>query len=73
MVYIGGPCYNPTNDIVCRFNKNMESAAELISPEQAYCISPPLNVTGIMPFELSLDGGATYNYSGIFRSSKVTI
>ncbi|XP_028416696.1 uncharacterized protein LOC114540886 [Dendronephthya gigantea] len=68
VVYIGGPCYNSTNDIVCRFNKNLESAAELISPEQAYCVTPPLNVTGLMPLELSLDGGTTYNYTGTFRS-----
>ncbi|XP_028415613.1 sushi domain-containing protein 2-like [Dendronephthya gigantea] len=68
VVYIGGPCYNSSNDVVCRFNKNIESAAELISPEQAYCVTPPLNVTGLMPLELSLDGGITYNYTGTFRS-----
>ncbi|XP_028417110.1 sushi domain-containing protein 2-like [Dendronephthya gigantea] len=68
VVYIGGPCYNSSKDVACRFNKNLESAAELISPEQAYCVTPRLNVTGLIPVELSLDGGTTYNYSGIFRS-----
>ncbi|XP_028415602.1 sushi domain-containing protein 2-like isoform X2 [Dendronephthya gigantea] len=68
VVYIAGPCYDAYNDIVCRFNNDSESAAELIGPEQAYCVTPPLNSTGLIPVELSLDGGVTFNFTGTFRS-----
>ena len=70
-IFIGGPCYKPDNQIVCRFNKIIEAAAVYVSPELAYCITPPLYVVGRIPFELSLDGGVTFNFTGTFRSSEL--
>ncbi|CAB3982811.1 Hypothetical predicted protein [Paramuricea clavata] len=67
-MFIGGPCYKPNDQIVCRFNKTIEVAAVYVSPELAYCITPPLYVVGLIQVELSLDGGATFNYTGTFRS-----
>ncbi|CAB4037531.1 sushi domain-containing 2-like, partial [Paramuricea clavata] len=67
-IFIGGPCYKPDDQIVCRFNKTIEADAVYVSAELAYCITPPLYVVGRISVELSLDGGATFNYTGTFRS-----
>ena len=69
-VFIGGPCYSPDNETVCRFNKTVETTAVYVSAEVVYCITPPLYVAGRIPVELSLDGGATFNFTGTFRSSE---
>ena len=72
-VLIGGPCYNPDNETACRFNKTHETTAVYVSPEVVYCITPPLYVAGRIRVELSLDGGATFNFSGTFRSSELEL
>jgi hypothetical protein len=73
-VFIGGPCYTPNNGTVCRFNKALETTAVYISPELAYCVTPPLYaVVGLIQVELSLDGGKTFNYTGTFRSSELKL
>ena len=69
-VFIGGPCYSPDNEIVCRFNKTHETTAVFVSTEVVYCITPPLYVAGRISVELSLDGGSTFNFSSTFRSSE---
>jgi hypothetical protein len=70
-MFIGGPCYKPDDQIVCRFNKTIDADAVYVSPELAYCITPPLYVVGLIQVELSLDGGVTFNYTGTFRSSEL--
>ena len=71
-MFIGGPCYDRENRIVCRFNKTLVTTGVYVSPEIAYCVTPPLYIVGLIQVELSLDGGKTYNYTGTFRSSKLT-
>lgn len=71
-VFVGGPCYDPDDQIICRFKKTLKTTAAFVSKEQAYCITPPLFAVGRIPVELSLDGGATFNFTGTFRSSKLT-
>ena len=70
-VFIGGPCYSPDYETVCRFNNTHEIAAVYVSPEIVYCVTPPLYVVGRIPVELSLDGGTTFNFSSTFRSIPV--
>ncbi|XP_028410519.1 sushi domain-containing protein 2-like isoform X2 [Dendronephthya gigantea] len=68
-VFIGGPCYNPGDEIVCRFNKTINTTGVIVSSKLAYCITPPLyKMYGRMPMDVSLDGGITFNHTGIFRS-----
>ena len=69
-VFISGPCYSSEQDIVCRFNHVTETRCVYISLLLAYCITPILRTHGQIVIELSLDGGLTYNYTGIYRSSK---
>ena len=68
-VFIGGPCFKPGNIIVCRFNKTLETAGQYVRQELAVCVTPSFYVSGLILVELSLDGGATYNFTGTFRSS----
>ncbi len=70
-IFIGGPCYDPNDQIVCRFNNTLETTAVYVSPEIAYCVTPPLYVVGLIQVELSLDGGTTFKYTGTFRSSEL--
>ena len=69
-VFIGGPCYDPENKIVCRFKKTLNSSGVYVSPELAYCITPPLYSAGRLLVDVSLDDGKTYTFTGTFRSSK---
>ena len=70
-MFIGGPCYDPENQIVCRFNKTTEISGVYVSPELAYCITPPLYFAGRIQVELSMDAGETFNFTGTFRSSEL--
>lgn len=72
-VTIGGPCYDPEDQVVCRFNRSLKVAGVIVSPELGYCITPPLYFVGRIPLEVSLDGGTTFNFTGIFRSSKLIL
>ena len=72
-IFIGGPCYDPNDQIVCRFNNTLETTAVYVSPEIAYCVTPPLYVVGLIQVELSLDGGTTFKYTGTFRSSELIL
>lgn len=69
-VFINGPCYNPEHNIVCRFNRVSETRCVYITSILVYCITPLLRTHGQIVIELSLDGGSTYNYNGVYRSSK---
>ena len=69
-MFIGGPCYKPTNEIVCRFNKTLDTSGVYVSPELAYCITPPFYAAGRIQVDLSLDDGETYNFTGTFRSGE---
>ena len=73
-VFIGGPCYKPENQIVCRFNKTefLDTSGVYVSLELAYCITPPLYFAGRIQVDLSLDGGEIFNFSGTFRSSELS-
>ena len=69
-MFIGGPCYDHSHDIVCRFNRTLKTTGVIVSPVLAYCITPTLYIVGRIPIDVSLDGGITFNFTGIFRSSE---
>ena len=69
-LFIAGPCFTSENGTVCRFNNDHVTPAVYVSPEVVYCITPPLYRAGLIRVELSLDDGATFNFTGIFRSSE---
>ncbi|KAI0239247.1 hypothetical protein LSAT2_010015 [Lamellibrachia satsuma] len=67
-VTISGPCFDQlsnTSNVVCKF-KDIETPAEILDATRAQCILPMLLRTGRIPVALSVDGGNTYDHTGIY-------
>ncbi|XP_070554202.1 uncharacterized protein [Ptychodera flava] len=64
-IFVGGPCFSPSDDIIAKFG-DQESTCTYESDLQATCITPPFYEVGRVPIEISLDGGATYRFQGIW-------
>ena len=69
-VFINGPCFSPNDAIICRFNRTILTTGCYISKYEAFCVTPALYIVGLLPLEVSLNNGSTFNFTGIFRSSK---
>ena len=69
-VFINGPCFNPDDAIICRFNRTIQTTGIYISKYEALCVTPALYIASRLPLELSLNNGRTFNFTGMFRSSK---
>ena len=69
-VFINGPCFNPDDAIICRFNRTTLTIGSYISKYEALCVAPALYIASRLPLELSLNNGSTFNFNGMFRSSK---
>jgi len=65
-ILISGPCYKPSDHIVCEFPGGNVSKGRYISDLRASCTVPMLNVTGRLSIKLSLNGGTTFDFQGIF-------
>ena len=71
-VTISGPCFDQlsnTSNVVCKF-KDIETPAEILDATRAQCILPMLLRTGRIPVALSVDGGNTYDHTGIYTLGK---
>ncbi|XP_063969190.1 protein mesh-like [Lytechinus pictus] len=64
-VFVSGPCFNSTSLIACDFDGTVTSG-KFISNDIGICISPTFCKVGRIPLRVSLDGGATFNFSGTF-------
>nr|XP_054773492.1 uncharacterized protein K03H1.5-like [Lytechinus pictus] len=64
-VFVSGPCFNSTSVIACDFDGTVTSG-RVISNDIVICISPTFYKVGRIPLRVSLDGGATFNFSGTF-------
>ena len=68
-IFLAGPCYNKTADqLVCKFNNQLLVAGTVVSGIRARCIVPMLNVTGRIPLQLSVNGGHSFDFKGVFTS-----
>ena len=64
-----GPCFNDTAEVICKFG-DTEVEGILVSNTTASCITPTLFVVGRIPFTVSVDGGQTYDFEGIYTMCK---
>ncbi|XP_041485569.1 LOW QUALITY PROTEIN: sushi domain-containing protein 2-like [Lytechinus variegatus] len=64
-VFVSGPCFNSTSLIACDFDGTVTNG-KLLSNEIGICISPPFYKVGRVPLRVSLDDGATFDFSGTF-------
>ncbi|XP_063911359.1 protein mesh isoform X1 [Zophobas morio] len=63
VVNITGPCFKPTDQIICKFDTEPEVYGVYVSSNRAICIQPPLKVEGYIKFEIAI-GPGTYKYKG---------
>ena len=64
LITIVGPCFEETDmDIKCRFGGKVVDGYVDGDNTKAYCVTQPQPKLGEYDFELSVDGGATYNYT----------
>ncbi|XP_013227682.3 sushi domain-containing protein 2 [Columba livia] len=59
---------NASSVLTCRFKQQIQTIGYVATDGQAHCISPLLYETGFIPFEVSIDGGLTFPYSGTWLS-----
>lgn len=69
-IFIAGPCFEPSNVIVCEFPGGKMMNGSYISGIQASCPVPMLNMTGRLTVRMSMDGGSSFDYQGIVTSGK---
>ena len=64
LVSVSGPCFSPTDNIVCRFSRgNLNATVPGYSwgnPMQAVCVQPTLHRVGQVFLAVSTDGGKSY-------------
>ena len=69
-IFIAGPCFEPSNVIVCEFPGGKMMNGSYISGIRASCPVPMLNMTGRLTVRMSVDGGSSFDYQGIVTSGK---
>jgi len=67
-VKMSGPCFKADDNIVVQFDNNININATFGSELQSIVTVPLLNKTGRLPIKLSIDGGNTFDYNGIYTS-----
>ena len=68
-VFVSGPCFNESSDIVCDFD-GTSVTGELITTYSASCVAPTFDKVGRFPLRVSLDGGSTFNFEGTYTLRK---
>ncbi|KAL1505442.1 hypothetical protein ABEB36_005011 [Hypothenemus hampei] len=63
VVNITGPCFNPTDQIICKFDVADVVYGIVVSRNRAICVQPPLMVEGYVRFEIAI-GPGVYKWKG---------
>ena len=69
-IFIAGPCYQPSDLIVCEFAGGIRSSGSYISNIRASCTVPMFNVTGRLLLKVSVNGGTSFNFQGVVTIGK---
>ena len=64
MVNVTGPCFSPTQKIICRFD-TQDTVGTYINQNRAVCIMPRVYATGYVDLSISI-GGENFNWKGRF-------
>lgn len=70
---ISGPCYKPTDHIVCKFPDGRANNGSYISNIRASCTVPMLFVTGKLEITMSLNGGISFDFKGSFTTGDFNV
>ena len=72
-IFIAGPCYQPSDLIVCEFAGGKRSNGSYISNIRASCTVPMLYVTGRLPLEVSVNGGTSFDFQGVVTIGEIIV
>ena len=67
-IFIAGPCYEPSDLIVCEFSGGKLVNGSYINSIQSSCTVPMLDVTGRLKITMSVNGGKSFDFKGILTS-----
>ena len=70
-IFIAGPCYTPSDSIICEFPGGKVSNGSYISNIRASCTVPMLYVTGRLSIKISVNGGTRFDFQGIFSTGDI--
>ncbi|XP_078360279.1 protein mesh-like [Oculina patagonica] len=70
-IFIAGPCYKPSDKIVCGFPGGKVSNGSYISNIRASCTVPMLYVTGRLSIKMSVNGGKSFDFQGTFTTVNI--
>ncbi|XP_068694477.1 uncharacterized protein [Montipora foliosa] len=65
---MGGPCFKESDNIVVQFDGNVNINATFGTELVTSITVPVLNKTGRLPVKLSIDGGNSFDYNGVYTS-----
>ena len=72
-IFVSGPCFKPSDDIICEFSGGKATNGSYISPIQASCTVPMLYLTGRLAIKMSVNGGRSFDYQGIITIGKIRL
>ena len=72
-IFIAGPCYQPSDLIVCEFAGGKRSNGSYISNVRAFCTVPMLNVTGRLALKVSVNGGTSFDFQGVLTIGEIIV
>ena len=65
VVNVTGPCFNPNQDIICRFD-SQTVIGKYIDQHRSMCIMPRIHTSGYIDLSVSINGGVDFNWKGRF-------
>ena len=72
-LFVSGPCFKSSDDIICKFSGGKAINGSFISPIQASCTVPMLYSTGRLTIKMSVNGGRSFDYQGIITIGKIRL
>lgn len=70
-IFVSGPCYKPSDVIVCEFAGGKRSNGNYISNIRASCTVPMVFSTGRLSFKMSVNGGTNFDFQGFVTIGKI--
>ena len=70
---MSGPCFTADDNIVVQIDNEININATFGSELQSSVTVPVLNKTGRLPIKLSIDGGNSFDYSGVYTSGNLKL
>lgn len=63
VVNITGPCFDPRDQVICKFDVADPVYGTVVDNNRAICVQPPLSVEGYVRLEIAI-GAGVYKWKG---------